>query len=587
MQTVRSTLILMVFIHCFSCNNFLEKQPDDALTLDTVFARRAETERYLMNVFSYLPDEANIWNGTPWLGSSDEADITWERDSYATYQINLGNFGPLNSQFNFWKSYYQGIRSASVFLERVDECKELTPKELIQYKAEARFLRAVFHFFLLRQYGPIILIDEALGVDVDFNQSKYTRQPYDLCINFIVTELQQSMKDLPLIIDDPKWYGRPTKGAAMAFKARALLYAASPLYNGNTTYSNFKNSEEEELISQKFSIEKWKKAADANKDIIDLDIYHLYKNQNFKKPEENNDPFLSYKNLFLEPWNQEIIFARAQNSSNSFEQHCSPRSVNGWNGCSVTQQQVDAYFMSNGKMIDEPESGYMEEGFSTKATRFTPEKVWNMYINREPRFYVSVAFNGMEWPFDNHQLELYSSGLDGKQGSHDHSRTGYLIHKMVSPNSDIQNARYSSRPWIFIRLGEIYLNYAEALNEYDPGNPDIALYVNKIRERAGLPDLPEGLSQDEMRKRIRRERRVELAFEGHRFFDTRRWKIAEKTDGGPFWGMNTDSGDSITDVSFYERTIFENRVFESKNYLWPIPQSEINKHSLLIQNPGW
>lgn len=570
-----------------SCSGYLDDEPQSGLTLEETFSRRSKTEAYLYNVYSYLPDEANIWRDTPWVGASDEADITWERDNYATYMINMGNFNPQNWQYNFWKHYYRGIRGASVFMENVWKCNELKQIEKDTYKAEARFLRAVYHFFLLRQYGPIIIIDEALEPSIDLDTGNKTRSSFDECVNFIVTELDSACSVLPLTIDDPKWYGRPTKGAALAFKARVLLYAASGLYNGNADYANFKTHEGVHFIAQEYDADKWKKAAAANKAVIDLNQYSLFYHTHNSKPEEDNDPFLSYQNLFIKPWNSEVIFCRPGNDLKGYEKHCAPRSVNGWNGCAVTQKQVDAYHMANGKQIWEEGSGYSENGFCDEDTRFTPIGTHKMYVNREPRFYASVVFNGAIWPFTGKKVQLYLTGNDGIKNSHDHSKTGYLIRKMVAPDSDVQNGKHVRRPLIYIRLGEIYLNYAEALNEYEPNNPDIAKYVNLIRHRAGLADLPAGLSQGDMRERIRRERQIELAFEGHRFFDTRRWKIAEKEDCGDFIGMNVYSGTSFEDESFFKRVVFEKRVFEKKNYLWPITQNEIDKAKHLIQNPFW
>jgi hypothetical protein len=212
-----------------------------------------------------------------------------------------------------------------------------------------------------------------------------------------------------------------------------------------------------------------------------------------------------------------------------------------------------------------------------------------MYCNREPRFYVGITYNGSTWLNTSSSsgtitTQFYYTGNSGKQvGGNDYCPTGFCVRK----NCAIGDWRVGNRAWLLLRLANIYLDYAEALNESSPGNSDIAKYVNLIRERAGVPDLPAGLSQDQMRTAIRAERRVELAFEDVRYFDTRRWKIAEQTDGGPLHGMNINSGTSLTDLSFYKRTVFETRVFQKKHYLWPIPQQELNIDKNLVQNTGW
>ena len=220
-----------------------------------------------------------------------------------------------------------------------------------------------------------------------------------------------------------------------------------------------------------------------------------------------------------------------------------------------------------------------------------------MYVNREPRFYASIIYNGADWIYEEdgkpkQTVELYFNGNCGKNGSHDHSATGYLTCKNISPNSDLINWTGVTRSNVMIRLAEIYLNYAECLNEAEntqAARNEAARYVNAIRYRAGIPDLTSTQtdSQSSMREAIRAERRVELAFENFRAWDTRRWKIAEQADGTPLMGMNVDKGENLQDISFYERTVIEKRVFPQKFYLWPIPDDEIIRNNACVQNPGW
>ncbi len=596
MKTKYLFFVLASFMMVSSCKKgFLDQVPNNVFTLDEVFKRRTETEKYLANVYGYVRDEANQWSGNPWLGLSDEGDVTYNRPGYPTYAMNLGAYNASSGYYNFWTHYYRGIRAATTFYQRIDECKELysyypnADSVIKQYKGEVRFLRAFFYFNLIRQYGPVVILptNETVAPDAPPTETQYKRSSMDECVDFVVKELDTAAAQLPAVINNVQWYGVPTKGAALAVKARLLLYAASALYNGNADYAGFKNSDGKQLISQTYNIEKWKKAADAAKAVIDMNLYSLYK--------KNNDPFKDYRDLFLDNWNNEVIFARPATDYGGWSAHCSPRQLGGssWNGIGATQQLVDAYFMANGKRIDEPGSGYVDTGFSTTATAYTKVGTWNMYLNREPRFYASITYNGGDW-FSNGcantaKIQFYYNGNSGKKSTtDDYSRTGYLPRKAVHPSSTSCSNKWVQTIGILFRLGEIYLDYAEALNEYDPGNVDISTYVNAIRSRAGIPALPSVLSQDEMRERIRQERRVELAFESHRYFDTRRWKIAEQTDGGDFWGMNINGGaGGFNDVTFYQRTVFEKRVFQKKHYLFPIPQSEIDRDRSLVQNPGW
>lgn len=586
---------LSILILVPSCQKgFFDQVPDDRITIEEVFNRRHESEQYLANVYARIRDEGNQWSLNPWIGVADEADMTWARDGHGTYFINLGAWDSNSGYFQFWNHYYQGIRSASYFMQHIGGNEEIlrlsNGQQLIdQYRAEARFLRAYFYFCLLQQYGPIIILgNEVIAPDAPFSELQLPRNTFDECVDYIVSELDAVAQQLPMRhANASQDEGRATRVMCMAVKSRLLLYAASPLYNGNTDYAGFVNQDGRQLISQQADASKWTKAAQAAKAIIDLGEFELYK---VYDQQGNIDPLVSYRDVLLQPWNKEHLFVRPNWAIGEWEQHCSPRFANGWSGIGVTQTQVDAYFMANGKGINEEGSEYVEEGFATQATAYTTVGTYNMYVNREPRFYASVNYNGAFWinkSEGNRVIEMHRTGNSGIGGSWDFSRTGYTVRKNIHPNSNPRIGQYVRRPQVMYRLGETYLNYAEALNESSPGHADIVRYVNLIRERAGIPGLPVDLDQNEMRERIRAERRVELAFERHRYFDTRRWKIAINTDGGQFYGMNAEAGTHLQDPEFYKRTAYETRVFESKHYLWPIPQSELDRNQTLVQNPGW
>jgi hypothetical protein len=599
-------LISSLAILFLSCTDFFDQVPNDRMTIDEVFQRRLESEQYLANVYNYIRNESDqtLDTGTPFMGLSDEADVTYT--NHPTYAMNLGNWNANSNFFNFWTHYYRGIRSATYFMQNLPNNKELQtidggPALIKRYIAEARALRAEFYAALLKQYGPVVIIpgDKVLAPDATLEELALPRNSYDECIEFIVSEFDAAAAELPDWYDDALDYGRMNKTVCMALKARALLYAASPLWNGNQSYSNFKNQDGKQLVNQTYDPAKWKSAAEAAKAVIDLERFSLHKQYSNGK----YDPLSSLEGIFLEAYNKEIIFCRKANTIGpNWEWRCNPRHAGGTSGNGVTQSQVDAYQMANGEIpilgyeangqpIVNPASGYVERGFSTASDSYTESGTWNMYTNREPRFYASVTYNGayapnrVSYPA---KTGLFYSGNSGRQnGANNFSRTGYLVRKNLHPNSRPNTSTYVGRPLVLLRLAELYLNYAESLNEYEPGHPDILTYVNLIRERADIPALPPNLSQDELRDRIRLERRIELAFERHRWFDTRRWKIASQTDGGDFYGMNIDAGMNFTDTTFYKRVVFEERVFTDKNLLFPIPQSEIERGFLLVQNPGW
>jgi hypothetical protein len=611
MKNIKITVFILLGLLLSSCDDFLDKQPDDMLTLDEVFARKQTTEEYLANVYSYIPDYANAdsYNLT---SASDEAKFSW--NGVPGYNINMGNWGPTNIPYHIWPDMYKGIRSASVFINRVDECSELTESVRTKYKAEARFLRAYFYHLLMRQYGSVVIMDELIPVDASPKDVQKPRNTYDECVAYLVSEIDKTITDLPDKITDEYQFGRPDKIVALALKSQALLYAASPLFNGNTDYASFRNLDGTQLISQTYDSDKWKEAADAAKTVIDLMSQGLYK----KYDEDGNyDPLVSYRDIYFDNWNQEIIWGKYTGSgAGSWEWNGGIIQLgNAYANYGVTQQLVDAYFMDNGYLpisgynsdgspIINPNSGYVESGVTENEGKYTIAGICNMYANRDPRFYACVTFNGAEWVWHGDDgnsrwfAEFFATGKDGLQGGargQDPTHTGYVIRKYNDPSSDVNLRKLRNNAvWIHFRLAEFYLNYAEALNEYNPGDPDIIKYLNLIRERAGIPQygtgtnaLPIPANQEEMRNLIRAERRVELAFEMHRIFDVRRWKIAPTTDGGPMWGMNMNAGTSWADPAFYERTIFETRTFEKKHYFWPIAQSTLDRNKALVQNPGW
>lgn len=604
--------IISIIIFFTSCDkDFLNQVPDDRLTLDLVFQRKLESERYLATGYSYIRDEQNQKITSPWLGTSDEVDVSWDRpgDGYNTHQINIGNWSPLSNYYQAYNHYYRGIRHITAFIQRIENNAEILQAPggdqlAKRYKAEARALRAWFYFSLVKQYGPVVIIpgDVPIGTDQSLEELQKPQNTFDECVDFIVSELDKAAEDLPEWYDQGNMlgdldYGRVTKSFCLATKSRILLYAASPLYNGNTDLSTFVSSEGRQLINQTYDAEKWKKALDAAYDVIDLNRFELYK----EMVGGVLDPLLSYQNMLIKPWNEEVIFARLNSDlgARGYERDATPRFAGGWSGLGVTQQQVDTYYMANGQSpivgyngdgspIINAVSGYSEVGTTTTAS---PKGYWkagtyNMWVNREPRFYASVVFHKSDWINKSEgvkEIELTYTGNTGKYNSFDYSKTGYLVKKNVSPTTYPTRSTYPKRPWVLFRLGEIYLNYVEALNEYSPSHPDILTYLNLIRVRAGIPTVTTNPGYLPMQEIIRKERRIELAFESFRYFDTRRWKIAPSTDAGPFSGMNIDKNAP----DFYQRTVFETRIFRRNYYFFPIPQFEMDRNRALVQNPYW
>lgn len=595
-------LIAVLLFTASGCRKgFLDTVPDNITTLENVFASRVMSEQWLARVYNAMPDMWLTPYTTQWGGMTDELDYTW-----ISLPMNNGALVP-DGTSGYWQSYYQAIRYAGVFLQNIDKNQEIlnlnNGAQLIQqYKGEARFLRAYYYFLLMKIYGPVVLMGEIPGdVTTDYQMPRNT---WSECVEYVMSEMEKSKQDVPDAhtvngSSDLTQVGRITKGIVMAVQSQVLLYDASPLYNGNAEMADFKNMDGKQLISQTYDANKWKKAADAAKAVINLNKWQLYK-------EANADPFraafLSVKNLYWNGWQAEGIFLRTSTAVNDggagWSRHCAPRNSNGtaWNGMGVFQELVDGYRMANGKGITESGSGYTETGFAVARAGYYVASTSNMYANREPRFYADITFSGSEVPVVPQSgqtfVGFFFTGNSGKQGAaRDWPKTGYTARRNIHPNTNFGTSAFIARPAMMIRLAEIYLNYAEALNEFSPGSADILVYLNLVRQRAGLPALLPGLSQADMRTQIRTERRLELAFEGHRYFDVRRWKVAatpEFKQGGAFYGMNMDQGTALNSTGFYQRTVAVTRApWSRKNYFWPVPQSEIDRNKKLVQFPGY
>lgn len=592
-------LLLLVLVST-GCKKFLSQVPDDRLTIEETFRNRSTAEKFLASVYSYIPREwsqrfVGNSNSGPWTGASDEAEYLW--GFVASNDINIGSWDA-GSWFTqvFWRDFYRGIRSASIFIDNIDKVTvDINDEQKRRYKAEARALRAMYYFYLTRIYGSVVLMgNNVIPVDVPASSINLPRNSMDECVEFIVSELDLAAKDLPTKPINDGNFARLTRGIALSFKARALLQAASPLYNGNTDYAALKNKDGKQLISQTYDEKKWQRAAAAYKAFIDEFVPGVYTLYRKNDASGNYSPFISLRDVMLDPWNQEVIFGRPDDE-NARNYEVTPyhngyaSEVRGSGGLGATQRQVDAFFMANGRSITDPASGYVASGTSPFQAPDDNQNrdIFNQWVNREPRFYVNITYDNRKWLNTNSGeviTRLYFKGNSGKGTSNDYCPTGYVVRK----GAKLTDWRNGQGVQVQYRLANLYLDYIEALNEYDPANSDILKYLNMIRDRAGIPgygpgglDIPAG--KDAMRAAIWRERQVELCFENVRYFDTRRWKIAEQTDNGPAMGLNIDG----TLPDFYNQKPFETRVFNKRHYFFPIPEQDINNNPQLVQNTGW
>lgn len=540
-----------------SCNDFLDREEDSFIDKTATFDSYNRTKQYLTYAYSLLPEGLNRFSGDALLGAATD-DACFAIESSNIQQFNNGSWNALSNPDNVWDRYFAGIAKCCTLLEnsnhinldisRLDPAKrveyENNLKDIRMWRAEAHFLRAYFNFELLKRYGPIPIIKSTLDINKDYSDTP--RPTMKEVVEFIANDCDMAADSLELTpwrnMNDA--FGRATKGAALALKSRLLLYAASPLY------VDFGDIDEANKPSD---ATLWKAAADAAKAVIDLNQYELAS---------------AYDDLFKNDFqNKEYIFVRRYPSNSDFEKSNFPVSYGGKGGTNPSQNLIDDYEMLDGTAFDWSD----------------PVKAAHPFENRDERLLATVLMNGIL--FKGKRVATYPGGADATPNPNA-TKTGYYLRKFLNENVNIQTGGGSDGHVVpLFRLAEIYLNYAEALNEYDPTNPDIAVYLNKIRERVSLPDVPSGLTQEQMRTLIHHERRVELAFEEHRFWDVRRWKVASSTLGAPVKGVKITQDDAGNFT--YSPVQVEQRVFQPKMYWYPIPQSEVLKLHHWEQNKGW
>ncbi|WP_316818585.1 RagB/SusD family nutrient uptake outer membrane protein [Pedobacter nyackensis] len=573
----------LIFICLQSCKKDpLDITPDGRITLEEVFKDEKQTEAYLNTVYNSIPSYFWRYQFYSFLAViTDEAqdgDVGNAPNIMSAQWINGGltpSFNPLefDGQGNGrvrYNTYWAGIRNANVFLENIDHANVPSPTNRNRMRAEAQVLRAFYYLELIKQFGPMPVVDKAFSGSFDY--TSLTRPSFQVCTDFIVQNCDMAIAsvDLPLRITIEAERGRFTKAIAYAVKSQALLYNASPLWNPGNDAA------------------KWKAAADASR----IALAALTENDNYELADNYGEYFLSQTDVNTSPRDKETIYERPEGGDPNFSTMNGIPSKTGANksGTNPSQELVDAYDMKATGMpaitgysdaehlvpIINPASGYSES---------------KPYEGRDPRFYATIWYNGAS--YDNiagqiHTMETFVGGADqllktppNKVNTH----SGYYLRKFIDPK--IQVGQSSNAKWKKYRLAELYLNYAEAENESKGATQDVYNAINKIRSRADMPDLPLGLNQVDMRERIRRERRVELAIEEHRFWDVRRWKILSQTDKLVTGMEITKTG---ANTFTYKRFVSERRnAWPDKYLIFPIPIGDAANIPDFgaNQNPGW
>lgn len=628
MKKQNSIYTLLIALLCFvsSCDylGVSDQLAGGLQNTEQVFDNVSYTKRWYANVFAGIPDYSGINSvnvgafKNPWTGMCDELVVGYGNSSkYNNSDRNAANMG-----FHRYGDCYKYIRQANIFLQKAHpimttgtQGDQLLEDELTQMKANVRFMRAFYHYLLFEQYGPIILVKDKIYNATE--DQDVPRNTVDEVIEYIDSELTAVASELTQepIFEDKDYRAWPTKGVALAVRAKLWLYAASPLLNGGYREALSVTNPDGTRLFPDYDAGKWEKALAACKDFIDYaeagryELYKEYKDDNGAVI----DPDKSVYNLF-QKYTHEIIWATANNdwggmNGDAFDRRIAPRcEKNGLGSTGVTQELVDAFYMKDGFPVSAtaylPQSTlYQEEGYGTYkdqndnfSKKYTNVTVSNRYLNREPRFYNTVFFNGRQWPVSCNQVLFYNGGNSGVQEGQA-TLIGYMLFKRFNRSVSLTNPGVASqfRPSIIFRLADFYLMYAEAANEVNPNDARVLKYLNLVRERAGLPDI-ETLNpairgnQELQRAAIQRERQIELATEGQRYFDVRRWMIADKNgegrQNGYVHGMNV-RGESNDKEDFNRIVEASQIVFNRKMYLYPMPDSEMRKTKNLVQNPGW
>jgi len=628
---INLTIILSLCFVVSSCTkDYLDVIPDNVATIDNAFAARAQAEKFLFTCYSYLPRDGDI-NLNPAIVGGDELwtpNDTWavgdqRARRYLDVARGLQNVVEPYGGF-YWSDSYRAIRDCNIFLENVDKVPDVEETEKRRWISEVKFLKAFYHFYLIRMYGPIPLIKENLPIDSDVNQVQVPRDPVDSGFSYIAELIDESIEGLPDEISDAAMLGRITQPIALSLKAKVLVTAASPLFNGNTDQAGIVNLDGTPLFNTEFSAEKWKIAADACKAAIEachgagLELYTY--TPTFQDLTDTITQELTIRNSLTERWNSEIIWANTESNVDRLQalaqisldpENLGNFSVRG--NLSPTLRIAEMFYSENGVPIEEDNTWSYNNRYSLETagedmSLYIVENYTSAYLHfyREPRFYASLGFDGGVWygqgRFDDTKPLFHVEGKrgqsQGKTGQLYGSVTGYWPKKMVNYENVLgSNNRYSIDyyPFPIMRLPGLYLLYAEALNESEGPGQEVYEYVNLVRERAGLESVESSwenysrnpskyTSKEGMREIIHQERQIELVFEGQRFWDLRRWKKAAVQLNRPIKGWDISQTQA---KDYYVPTIIFSPSFSAKDYFWPIDEDELNRNTNLIQNLGW
>lgn len=611
-----------------SCSNYLDIVPDEAEQLEDTYADKGKARNFLYSCYAYLPNPANTPGGLDLL-TGDEVITAFEHEKFSAFP--KGRYTASNPVISYWNTFFKGIRQCYMFRNTLDKNPELDNEQKKDYNAQIDFLLAYYHFLLYRCYGPISLIKEEPNIQATQDQF-VSRTPLDECTTWIADKFDEAAKNLPEHRASKSEFGLATSVAAKALKAKLLIYAASPLFNGNPMYADFKDKEGVQLMPTTYDPNKWVKAKEALKEAIDLAHkagYKLYDKNDYISDNKYPAPGIERRlRMNILDWkgeaNPEIIFADTRGPGYyDIQLKSTPKcdADNGANGISPTWTMLNRFYTKNGLPWDEDPEFKDKEKLSIveiddahKEQGALGKKTILFNLDREPRFHAWIGFQGGYYevlnqdPNNKAYPESYMPGNNGrvildflrngnqgrKERTNNYSPGGYLNKKATFPNHLVSKNRVNpiETPWPIVRLADLYLLYAEACVE--TGDLEVAKeYLNKVRTRAGIPTVEDSwakvpgatLNQAKLREIVRQERMIELYLENQNFWDMRRWLLAEKYFNVKAQGLNIEA--NTIDEFAQLRTIEFERSFSKTNYLLPIPIQDINKVNKLVNNPGY
>lgn len=640
------TLLISLSITLSNCSDYLNIVPDNIVTVDKMFENKSKIIQALATCYAFLPDNFNdhyrtrLTLGNECMFPSVYANRT---DVFISNRVMVGDQNVDNPYFSYWNgsgyvaSLYQGIRYCNIFLNNIQNVPDLEPGDYEDYVGQVKFLKAYFHFLLINSYGPIVIADKEIDMNASKAEIQQYRQPVDVCFKYIIDLIDEAIPHMPARRIKTQ-FGQIDQLIAKSLKAKILLYWASPLFNGNSEYyGDFIDPlTKEPFFNLNYDKERWLTAATALKEAIDLAHISNVKLYTYNKPVfdfDLNDIEISgvmryaYNNRFsiVDPWNSELIWGYSNvspTSGASIQSACQVKNIEypnnyqfSYNYMAASQFIVDQYYTRNGIPMEEdktfdynnrkeivnlPADNYHRGYFIPDDQEVTVKE----YLNREPRFYAWIATDRSLWRTYGmlYQIRLRFNQWAGggtQAANGEYYQTGIAIKKWVHPETqNLYWERIVVYPFPLVRLADLYLMYAEALNEYYGPREEVYHYLDLIRERAGLPGIGsvwsnsdivkhpgKHLTQEGLREIIRQERAIELSFEGQQYDDVRRWKIGDIFYNEPIIGWDSSKGEA---KDFYVPVTWQNRDWVTpRDYFTPLSNSVLNQNPNLVQNPGW